>query len=84
MLTNPRDIAERARRMAERREKDAERPAQTWPAPALKSTAAHYRTLAESLEHQTRHIHALREQLSAADMTRRMVRELAGEAKTPA
>ena len=79
MINRPKELAERAREMAERREKDAETPA-TWPAPPqLKVTAAHYRALAQLLEHQRVHIQALLEQVEAANAERRMLRELTGK-----
>ena len=79
LIDRPQQIAERAREMAERRERESEMPA-TWPAPPqLKVTAAHYRALAQSLEHQRVHIQALRERLERSIAERYVLRDLGGE-----
>jgi hypothetical protein len=80
----PKELAERAREMAERREREADAPATLPAPPQLKVTAAHYRALAQSLEHQRVHIQALRERLERTIAERSMLRDLAGEDKKSA
>ena len=74
MSDNPRDLVERLRQLAEKRDRQADCPELSH----LKAAAATYRTLADALEHQNARLHPLREQLAAANITRKMVRELRG------
>jgi hypothetical protein len=79
MIDTPKQLAERARQMAARREREADNPERRLPPDQIKIAADNYRTLAEALETQTAHRRMLREQIAAAEATRDLVHTPTGE-----
>jgi len=78
----PLDLADRARQLADKRDKQAVSDGLAWREQHLRAAAANYRALADELEHQTLRLHSLREELGAANAAREMARELANHGKT--
>ena len=83
MIGRPRDLAERARELAEKRDRQAEGTGLTWREEHLKATAANYRALANELDHQIARMHSLRHELAATNAAKDLVRALVGDLKAP-
>jgi hypothetical protein len=78
----PLELADRARQLADKRERQAVSDGLAWREQHLKATAANYRALADELEHQMPRLQSLRDELGTVNAAREMARELANYGKT--
>jgi hypothetical protein len=78
----PLELADRARQLADKRDRQAVSDGLAWREQHLRAAAANYRALAEELEHQMPRLQSLREELGTANAAREMARELANYGKT--
>ena len=79
--SSPSELAERARQLAEKRDRQAVSADPAWREQHLKATAANYRALAHALEQQTARMHSVREELAVSNAAQTMARELANHGK---